>query len=206
MSIYIYIYIWYNICTYIHIYNHTVYSWIGSILAICISSPRRWNSSDSAWSFVWGSTSRLATAYDSWEPPTYGLDDRCWDILLKMYMHMCMYIYIYIYLFITYIYSICIYIYENILYIYHVINRMNMMFLFAVPVKFLWRYITIGPLLRRLYPKSWTRADSETRKAWFGHWCERCFGNCGSETGKLDMIWGNWANKIRTLGGTWFGN
>ena len=28
---------------------------------------------------------------------------------------------------------------------------MNMMFLFAVPVKFLWRYITIGPLLRRLY-------------------------------------------------------
>ena len=48
---------------------------------------------------------------------------------------------------------------------YHVINRMNMMFLFAVPVKFLWRYITIGPLLRRLYPKSWTRADSETRKA-----------------------------------------
>ena len=84
-----------------------------------------------------------------------------------MYMHMCMYIYIYTFIYNIYIYIVYVYIYMKIYYIYisHVINRMNMMFLFAVPVKFLWRYITIGPLLRRLYPKSWTRADSETRKA-----------------------------------------
>ena len=63
---YIYIYIWYNICTYIQSYSVQL-DW--EYPCYCISSPRRWNSSDSAWSFVWGSTSRLATAYDSWEPP-----------------------------------------------------------------------------------------------------------------------------------------